>query len=59
MLLDKKIVTLLEGQTSLGSDGDELQHQLIKILECGEQSGLEMDTAMAFYKKWQKQSPKQ
>ena len=56
LLLDKTIASKLEGHASHGDD--ELHQQLIRILESGEQGGLEVDTVLTFYTKWQKQSPK-
>lgn len=54
LLLDKQLVELLRG------DGrkSELQSEIIKTIEYGEDRGLEVDSVLQFYSKWQKQSRK-
>ncbi len=52
LLLDKQIVELLKdsGRKS------EQQLEIIKMIEYGEERGLEVDSVLPFYSKWQKQS---
>ena len=53
--MDKQLVELLKG----GERGkSEQQAEIVKTLEHGEERGLEVDSVLTFYSKWQKQSQK-
>lgn len=56
LLLDKHIVAMLN--SSDASLKDEEQQEIIRIIESGQQGGLEVDSVLPFYTKWQKQSLK-
>lgn len=55
LLVDKQLVELLKGGER---DKSELQTEIVKTLEHGEERGLEIDSVLTFYSKWQKQSQK-
>lgn len=54
LLLDKSITSLLDGSTA--SHKDELETEIVRIIEVGEQHGIEIEGVLPFYTKWQKQS---
>ena len=56
LLLDKQLVALLR---DAGHSKSEQQLEIIKMIEYGEERGLEIDSVLPFYSKWQqKQSLK-
>ena len=57
LLLDKELVALMDGSAP-GPSRDGLQLEIIKTIEFGEQSGLEVDAVLPFYTRWQTQSKK-
>ena len=54
ILVDKSIASRLDGSNA--SNKDELENEIVKIIEVGEQHGIEVDSVLSFYSKWQKQS---
>ena len=54
LLVDKQLVELLKGSRRK----NEQQIEIVDMLEHGEERGLEVDTVLDFYSKWQKQSQK-
>jgi hypothetical protein len=56
-LVDKQLAELLKG-SDREHNKSEQQAEIVKMLEHGEERGLDVDSVLTFYSKWQKQSQK-
>ena len=54
LLLDKQLVALLKDREHKTQE----QLEILKMIEYGEERGLEVDSVLPFHSKWQKQSLK-